>query len=67
MVMPIINNYNINNKQSSKNASHNDVFAVEFITLYFRYFYLSCLDNTAQEITAKSVLASENFAWIISS
>ena len=53
-VLPIIKNYNINNQQSSKNASHNDVFAVEFITLYFRYFYLSCLDNTAQEIIAKS-------------
>ena len=61
MVLPIIRNYNMNN-QSSKNASHNDVFAVEFITLHFRYFYLSCLDNTAQEIIAKSMLAPENFA-----
>ena len=65
MVLPIIKNYNINNQQSSKNASHNDVFAVEFITLYFRYFHLSCLDNTAQEIIAKSVFAPENLPALL--
>ena len=38
MVLPMIKNYNINNQQSSKNASHNGVFAVEYIPICFIVF-----------------------------